>query len=224
MPRPVKEGLDYFPHDCDALSDEKIEALRALHGNDGYAFYFILLERIYRSSECEIDISDSETVAILAKKILITTEKFNEILKTALKHKCFDREIYKKSGILTSNGIRRRASVVLDRRGAMRERYHHIKPKSEAPIDEQLTKMVAFYEENVGQLSPTMYDTLADWRKEYTEGWFEDAVRESQKRGKHHIRYIEAILERWKKDGKDGSIPTSEAEAETGEEKIEVIE
>jgi hypothetical protein len=47
MARPKKEGMDYFPHDTDAVNDEKIEALRLLYGNDGYAFYFILLERIY---------------------------------------------------------------------------------------------------------------------------------------------------------------------------------
>lgn len=38
MARPRKEGLGYFPHDTDAVNDEKIEALRALYGNDGYAY------------------------------------------------------------------------------------------------------------------------------------------------------------------------------------------
>ena len=57
MARPPKEGLDYFPHDTDAVNDEKIEALRALYGNDGYAFFFILLERIYRSPQLELPIS-----------------------------------------------------------------------------------------------------------------------------------------------------------------------
>lgn len=46
MARPLKEGMDYFPHDTDASDDEKIEALRAIYGNDGYAFYFILLDLI----------------------------------------------------------------------------------------------------------------------------------------------------------------------------------
>ena len=37
--RPRKDTFDYFPHDTDAAHDEKIEAMRALYGNDGYAFY-----------------------------------------------------------------------------------------------------------------------------------------------------------------------------------------
>jgi hypothetical protein len=57
MGRPRKEGMDYFPHDVDAVFDEKIEALRTMFGNDGYAFYFISLERIYRSGQGELDVS-----------------------------------------------------------------------------------------------------------------------------------------------------------------------
>src|SRR5690606_22395306 len=101
MARPRKQGLDYFPHDVDASSDEKIEALRALYGNDGYAFYFILLERIYRTPEFEVNISDAETRQILARKVAVTEEKFNQILQTALKWGCFDREEYETRGVLT---------------------------------------------------------------------------------------------------------------------------
>lgn len=124
MARPPKEGLDYFPHDTDSVNDEKIEALRALYGNDGYAFYFILLERIYRTSDQEINVSDAETIQILSKKIGIKEEEFSQILSTALKWGCFDKEKYEKDGVLTSNGIKKRADVVLQKRRQMREKYH----------------------------------------------------------------------------------------------------
>lgn len=38
MARPRKEGMDYFPHDTDAVNDTKIESLRMLYGNDGHYF------------------------------------------------------------------------------------------------------------------------------------------------------------------------------------------
>jgi hypothetical protein len=130
MARPTKEGLDYFPHDTDAVNDEKLEALRALHGNDGYAFFFILLERIYRSPKCELIVSDAETIQILARKVAVTEQKFNEMLTTALKWGCFNKQIYEKYGILTSNGVKKRSSMVLEKRDLMKELYQKTKLKS----------------------------------------------------------------------------------------------
>lgn len=123
MARPIKEGLDYFSHDVDAVNDEKIEALRMLYKNDGYAFYFILLERIYRTSNFELDISDAETIQILSKKIGITVDEFNSMLKTSLKYGCFDRDTYDTSKLLTSKGIKKRANVVIEKRVKMQEYY-----------------------------------------------------------------------------------------------------
>jgi hypothetical protein len=116
MARPQKCGMDYFPHDTDALTDEKIEALRMLYGNDGYAFYFIMLERIYRTEHFELDVSDAETIQILCKKLNVTEELFNKMLSTALKRGCFDADCYEKTKKLTSTGIKRRANVVIEKR------------------------------------------------------------------------------------------------------------
>lgn len=124
MARPIKEGMDYFPHDTDATGDEKVETLMMLYGAKGYAFYFILLERIYRQSNFELDISDAETRQILSRKITITIQEFETILKSAIKHKCFDKEMYEKYQILTSYGIKKRTTSVIDKRQKMRKNYN----------------------------------------------------------------------------------------------------
>lgn len=123
MARPIKDGLEYFPHDVDASNDEKVEALRSLYGNDGYAFYFILLERIYRTKNAELDVSDAETIQILAKKVGVSVELFEKMLKTAIKRDCFDREEYENRKVLTSNGIKKRANIVIAKRTRMKEKY-----------------------------------------------------------------------------------------------------
>jgi hypothetical protein len=122
MARPRKEGLDYFPHDCDAASDEKVETLMYLHGAKGYTFYFVLLERIYRSKTFELDVSDAETRQILSRKMVITIEDFDQILETAIRYKCFDQEIYHNHQRLTSEGIRKRAETVISKRERMRNK------------------------------------------------------------------------------------------------------
>lgn len=129
MARPKKEGMDYFPHDTDAVNDEKIEALRMLYGNDGYAFYFILLERIYRTPNFELDISDAETIQILSRKVGVNEEVFDKILKTSLKRGCFDKELFEEKGVLTSSGIKKRANVVVEKRVKMRDKYSIDKDK-----------------------------------------------------------------------------------------------
>jgi hypothetical protein len=127
MARPIEEGMDYFQHDTDASSDEKVEALRAVYGNDGYAFYFIMLERIYRTPNSELDISGAETIQILSRKVGVTPQIFMAMLDTAFKYNCFDRTEYENKKVLTSNGIKKRASKIQAKRVAERDRYHRSK-------------------------------------------------------------------------------------------------
>ncbi len=139
MSRPIKEGLEYFPHDTDAITDEKIEVLTSLYGNDGYAFYFIMLERIYRNAGCMIDISDEEKkeeiFLILRKKMRLSQKLFEKILKTALKYNLFDEALFEK-GIITSDAIQRRASVVLKKRKNMQLKHAEKKVKPLNPLPE----------------------------------------------------------------------------------------
>lgn len=125
MARPQKDGMDYFPHDVYASSDEKIEPLLFLYGAAGYAFYFIHLEYIYRTKDFEFDISDAETIQILCSKLRICEEDYQKILNTALKHGCFDKNHFEKTGRLTSDGIKKRAKPVIDKRDKMRQQYEN---------------------------------------------------------------------------------------------------
>lgn len=131
MGRPRKTGMDYFPHDTDAAGDEKIDAFRAYHGNDAYAFYFILCERIYRTPSAELDISNPVILASLARKIMVSIDRFTELLKTALELELFSSEYYRDHGVLTSNGIKTR----LERVDSERARWR--KSKEELPEETQ---------------------------------------------------------------------------------------
>ena len=58
------------------------------------------------------------------------------------------------------------------------------------------------YEENVGMLTPLVADELRAAEEEYPSGWVEAAIREAAAGNVHSWRYIEAILERWKREGR----------------------
>ena len=124
MARPIKTGLDYFPHDTDALSDEKVQSLKALFRNDGYAFYFIILERIYRTPKGEIDISSNDEKRILAKSIGISLKKFDTILQNCFKKNLFSEKRFSKHGVLTSTAIKRRFLQIQSERQRKRKWYY----------------------------------------------------------------------------------------------------
>lgn len=133
MARPRKEGMDYFPHDVHMSTDKKVKALRIMYGNDGYTFFNIALEMIYQEPNFELDVSDAETIQILASNVEVTVQKLSEMIATAVKHGCFDKERYNNNGVLTSNGILKRADVVTKKRMAMRDNYDNKVSDAETP-------------------------------------------------------------------------------------------
>ncbi len=140
MARPKKLGMDYFAHDCDASNDEKIEGLRALYGNDGYAFYFIMLERIYRSENFELDLSNADMKIILSRKISVQASLFEKILKSALNLNCFDKNAYETRHVLTSNGIKKRSEIVLDKRLKMQLQYKKNSKSKDNNLEETIVE------------------------------------------------------------------------------------
>lgn len=197
MARPIKEGLDYFPHDTDASTDEKVEALRSLHGNNGYAFYFILLERIYRTPDFEIDISDAETTQILAKKCGINSEEFRKILATALKYGCFDRQEYAERGVLTSSGVKKRASIVTRKREEMREKY--LRKGVSASETHQETREETHQEirqETREENTPETMDSASETRQEMIQETHPETPQRKEKERKENIKEREDCLGR----------------------------
>lgn len=129
MSRPLKAGLNYFPHDTDAVNDDKLQSLMALHGAEGYAFYFIMLERIFRTENGRITIGTQAEKAGLAKVIGISLKKFEAILSTAIEVKCFCPDIFRTENSLTSMGIQKRLETVKNLREKERIRKENTKEK-----------------------------------------------------------------------------------------------
>ncbi|MEM5789046.1 MAG: DnaD domain protein [Syntrophobacteraceae bacterium] len=65
---------------------------------------------------------------------------------------------------------------------------------------EEFAEMCRIYE-NIGGLSPKISDELQDILDEYGVQWFDAAVKEAVLNNKRNLKYIMAILERWKVEG-----------------------
>lgn len=145
MARPIKEGLEYFSHDTDAACDEKIEAIMSVHGTAGYAFYFIMLERMYKSKPPEVDLAKPAIKAMLARKMCLTLEQFDSVLKTALELSLFDCEVYEERQVLTSTGVKKRHEAVEAMRKKWRTKKRH---KSDEEIITEQDNQGVFSVEN----------------------------------------------------------------------------
>ena len=136
--RPLKQGLDYFPHDTDAVNDEKIQSLMALHGPAGYCFYFVMLEKVFRSEKGQLTCGKPVEKAGLARLMCLPLKQFEAILETALEVGCFDMTLFTESKTITSNGVRKRLEKVNEVRLKERIRKESIKEKKKEEIEREI--------------------------------------------------------------------------------------
>jgi DnaD/phage-associated family protein len=58
------------------------------------------------------------------------------------------------------------------------------------------------YEENIGPITPLLADTLKEAEDEYDPEWIAEAFLIAVERNKRNWKYVEAILKRWKDEGR----------------------
>jgi DNA replication protein len=58
------------------------------------------------------------------------------------------------------------------------------------------------YEQNIGVLTPLIADELRDAEQTYPRDWIEDAIKSAVENNVRRWRYVVAILERWRQEGR----------------------
>jgi DNA replication protein len=76
--------------------------------------------------------------------------------------------------------------------------------ESTAAFSEPLERPNTFklYEENIGPLTPLIADALRDAEQAYAHEWIADAITLAVEHNKRSWKYCEAILKRWKEEGR----------------------
>jgi DNA replication protein len=68
----------------------------------------------------------------------------------------------------------------------------------------QRPNIFKLYEENIGPLTPLIADALKDAETTYSDEWIIDVIEIAVKNSKRNWKYCEAILKRWKEEGRHG--------------------
>ena len=113
MARPQKEGLDYFPLDCQ-FSDS-VRLLQAEFGPMGVGILIALWQRIY-GIKGYYTVWDNDVALMFAKENGVSVSVVREVISACLRRGIFDRDKFEKYSILTSCGIQERYAEATERR------------------------------------------------------------------------------------------------------------
>ncbi len=103
MTRPRKQTVDYFPHQVN--HGETMFIIEQRYGNDGYAFWFKLLELLGKTEGHSLDCNKLTTLNSLAAKTLVTKEKAEEILNLLAELKAIDTELWTENRVIWSHNF-----------------------------------------------------------------------------------------------------------------------
>jgi len=92
MARLERKNVDYFPHPC--TNGDKMKYLRSKFGNNGYATWYVILEKLGRSEFHYIDLSQEMSLMFLADECLVDENTLTEIIEILVKFGEFDSEIW----------------------------------------------------------------------------------------------------------------------------------
>ena len=114
MARPIKEGLEYFPLDCDIDQDDKITLIEAQHGLIGFGIAIKLLMKIYNNSYF-YEWTEKEQL-LFSKRVNVNINEVNVVINDLVKWGFFDKNLFETEKILTSSGIQKRYLAAVGRR------------------------------------------------------------------------------------------------------------
>lgn len=116
MARPIKETVDYFPHSCN--HKKTIFILESKFGNDGYAFWFKLLELLGSTKKHYLNYQpeNESDWEFLQAKTHLDGDKCNKILNLLAKVGAIDNEMWGKRIVWSDNFINNIADAYKNRR------------------------------------------------------------------------------------------------------------
>lgn len=117
MGRLPKKGVDYFSHDVNASSSPTLFVIESQFGNDGYAFWFKLLEFLGSKESLSVDAKDTAEWLYFVAKARVTAEQALQILDVLADTEAIDKTLWREHRVIWSDNYANRLSDVYRKRG-----------------------------------------------------------------------------------------------------------
>jgi len=229
MARPKKQTIDYFPHSC--THGKTMFIIEQKYGNDGYAFWFKLLELLGGTAGHYIDLNDEATQEFLQAKTRISWDLCHEILDLLAKLDAIDAELWEHKIVWCQNFVDGISDVYKNRRTEIPsrpsfyiEKPHDAdistgeNPKSkvkESKVEESKEEEsnistddnynsnnpFRYYQQNIGPLLPDIADLIDQYRKDLPDELITEAFKLAVKNNARSMRYAEKIMISWMDKG-----------------------
>ena len=111
-----KTKVDYFPHYCS--SGKTIFILESQFGNDGYSFWFKLLELLCESDNQFFDCSETCNWRFLLARMKIVETKAKEIIDTLVLLGAIDKKLWEEKQIIWSDNLVKNLGYLYSRRSS----------------------------------------------------------------------------------------------------------
>lgn len=100
MARPERKNVDYFPHVIKHGS--KMQYLQAKYGNDGYATWFKIMEKLGSAENHYLELNDDLKIMFLASHCLVSNEVLLEIIEFLCAADWLHKKLWKDHKIICS--------------------------------------------------------------------------------------------------------------------------
>jgi len=133
-----------------------------------------------------------------AKELGLAADEITRGLENAIQRGSILRSQHEADAFYFLNSPRGRAAAEAFAKGQWWESAKIMSPPMERP------NVFKLYEENIGPLTPLIADALKDAEGLYSDEWIADVIELAVKNNKRNWKYCEAILKRWKEEGRHG--------------------
>ena len=229
MARPRKQTVDYFPHDTDCSESRTLTIVQTKHGNDGYAFWFKMLQLLGKTAGHYYNCSEpADWEFLLAKTHVSDSDKAKGILQTFVTMGAIDKELYAHGVIWCQNFVDRLEEVYRRREEDLPKKPVIVDNKvvpantqstiteilgteskeskvKESKLEESNSKakknsnVFQLYEQEIGKLTQSITPELQELADQYPYPELERAFKIAATNNKRRLSYIKGIL---KKSGK----------------------
>jgi DnaD/phage-associated family protein len=156
----------------------------------------VMLYLIWRVEHMEGPFRALSRMDFNVKDLGMSAEEITQGLKKAVQRGTL-LEVQKETTVyFLLNSPRGRATVQAFQTGQWSPKAGVSAPPIERP------NIYRLYEENIGPLTPLIADALRDAEESYSAEWTAEAIELAVKHNKRNWKYCEAILKRWKEEGR----------------------